>query len=221
MAPQATAPARRPAGSSRDEADKTLDGRVVRGARTRHALAEALVSLLEQGEARPTARQVAERAGVSLRLVYHHFEDMEAVLRSAVAIQVERHWSRRQHVDRSLPLEERVTALVRQRATLFEAIAPVRRAAASVEPESPTVAAELDRARHELRAEVADIFAPELTAAGGRRTELLDMVELVTAWESWDQLRRRMGRSVSAARRVTISLTIAALHTGSRHGGSR
>ena len=38
---------------------KTGDGRVARGERTRRALAEALISLLEEGDAQPTARRIA------------------------------------------------------------------------------------------------------------------------------------------------------------------
>lgn len=199
----------------------SADGRLARGDRTRRALAEALLALLEDGEPRPTARQVADRAGVSLRLVFHHFEDMEAVLHSAVAIQVERHWSRLQPVEPGLPLAERVTRLVRQRAALYEAIAPVRRAAALVEPSSPTVSGELSHARRRLRAELADVFAPELASAGAKRPQVLDMLDVAAAWESWDQLRRRMGRGPAAARRLMAGLLHAVLDTTPRTGGTR
>jgi AcrR family transcriptional regulator len=198
----------------------TVDGRTVRGERTRRALAEALLSLLEEGDVRPTARQVADRAGVSLRLVFHHFDDMEAVLRSAVAVQVERHWKRLEPIDPTLPLAERVARLVRQRAGLFEAIAPVRRAAALVEGDSPTVGSELDHARRELRAQLADVFQPELDAAGAQRSHLLDMLELSSSFESWDQLRRRIGRSAGAARRVMTDLLLSVLVPSPRSGGT-
>ena len=53
------------------------DGRVARGQRTRRSVAEALMELLRAGETDPTAKAVALRAGVSLRLVFHHFADMD------------------------------------------------------------------------------------------------------------------------------------------------
>ena len=223
-APPAATRRRRPTARS-DEASSTttaagVDGRLARGERTRRALADALLALLEEGEPRPTARQVADRAGVSLRLVFHHFEDMEAVLRSAVAIQVERHWSRLQPVDPALPRVERVGRVARQRAALYEAIAPVRRAAALVEQSSPTVAAELAHARRLLRAELAEVFELELATAGPRRAQVLDMLDVAGAWESWDQLRGHMGRGPAACRRLMAEMMQAVLDTTPGPGGT-
>lgn len=179
-----------------------IDGRVARGERTRRRVAEALIALLEAGTPEPTARQVAEQAGVSARIVFHHYDDMEQLLRAAVAVQVERHWSRMRPIDPSLALSERVTRLVRQRGALFDAIAPVRRAAALVEHRSPVVAAELARSRAGLRHELEHLFAPELAAPGTAGGDLLDALELAAGWDVWDQLRHHMGRPAPSARRV-------------------
>lgn len=188
-----------------------IDGRALRGERTRRALAEALVSLLEEGDLAPTARAVAERAGVSPRIVFHHFDDMESVLRHTVAVQVERHWSTLSPIDPALSTEDKVARLVRQRSALFDAIEPVRRAAALVEHRSPTISAQLDRAQRTLRAGLAETFAPELEATGTGRTEMLDMLEVSAGWETWDQLRRRLGHGPAAARRVMTSLLHASM----------
>jgi len=184
----------------------SADGRVARGERSRRAIAEALVSLLEDGEAQPTARQVAQRAGVSLRLVFHHFEDMEAVLRAAVAVQVERHWALRTPVDPGMTLDDRITALARQRASLYQDIAPVRRAAAGVECGSPTLRRELGNARVALRGELAAVFAGEMPASPAEAEALLDSLELATSFETWDQLRRRMELDQDAATRTMARL---------------
>ena len=194
-----------------DTADLGSDGRLARGERTRRQLAEALISLLEDGVTEPTAREVSARAGVSLRLVFHHFDDMEQLLRAAVTVQVERHWSHLRPVEPSLPVGERVAQLVRQRESLFEAITPVRRAAARVEAGSPTVAGEMSNARLVLRGAAQRAFCPELEAAGPARAELLDALEAATSWETWDQLRRRMGLSPAAARRVVIRTVLSLL----------
>src|ERR1044072_5768679 len=63
--------------------EAATDGRSARAARTRDAVVEALLSLLDEGNLRPTARQVAERAGVSLRSVYVHFDDLEDLFTAA------------------------------------------------------------------------------------------------------------------------------------------
>jgi len=182
------------------------DGRVARGERTRQAVAEALISLIEEGEPQPTARRIAERAGVSLRIVFHHFEDLEAVLRAAVDIQRSRHWRRLGPVDPTLAMPSRITAVVRQRAGVFEAVSPVRRVAQRVEQVSPTAADQLARVRAALRAQLAAAFEPELAHRSTAAARVvLDALEVSLSWETWDQLRR-MGRSVAACRRTMETL---------------
>ena len=67
-----------------------LDGRLARSARTRHAVVDALLDLLGEGDLRPTAARIAERAGVSLRLVFHHFDDVDAIYNELADRQAER-----------------------------------------------------------------------------------------------------------------------------------
>ncbi|MEO1554133.1 MAG: TetR/AcrR family transcriptional regulator [Pseudomonadota bacterium] len=55
------------------------DGRRLRSDRSRRAIIEALFELMREGEMRPTAVDVAERAKVGLRTVFRHFEDMESI----------------------------------------------------------------------------------------------------------------------------------------------
>ena len=55
------------------------DGRLQRSVRSRQIILDAIVSLVEEGNLVPTAQQVARRAGVGLRTVFRHFDDMEAL----------------------------------------------------------------------------------------------------------------------------------------------
>jgi TetR/AcrR family transcriptional regulator of autoinduction and epiphytic fitness len=190
---------------------KSGDGRVARGERTRRALAEALISLLEEGDPQPTAGRIAERAGVSLRIVFHHFEDLESILYEAVTIQEHRHWRHIRPVDAALPIEDRVARVVRQRTTAFQATAPVRRSAEHLTRTSPTVAAELARGREWLRAQLRATFAPELKARRPAEARLLlDALEVATSWETWEQLQE-LGRSTTTCRRTMEALTRVAL----------
>ncbi|MHB8593922.1 MAG: hypothetical protein ACYDB3_06250, partial [Acidimicrobiales bacterium] len=152
--------------------------------------------------------------------VFHHFDDMEQVLRAAVAVQVERHWRRLRVIDPALGRAERIDHLVRQRAWLYERISPVRRAAAVVEHTSPTVAAELAHARRRLRAQLEDAFGSELASRGPSGSAgLLDALELSTSWEAWEQLRQCMGRSAAEAGRVMTSVVDAVLASPAEPGG--
>ena len=60
------------------------DGRVQRGERNRTAIVDALLALLEAGNAKPSARAIAEHAGCSVRTVFQHFDDMEVLYATCV-----------------------------------------------------------------------------------------------------------------------------------------
>jgi TetR/AcrR family transcriptional regulator, regulator of autoinduction and epiphytic fitness len=175
------------------------DGRVLRGERNRRAVVEAMLALIEEGDPQPTAKRVAERAGVALRSVFHHFDDVESVLAAAARLQAERHWHIVKPVAPELPLGERIAQVVAQRSTLFERIAPARRAALLVEHDSPVISAWLEEGRTMLRRQLVATFAPELAGEG---RELLAALEVSASWTTWESLRHRQGLSVNAARRV-------------------
>jgi TetR/AcrR family transcriptional regulator of autoinduction and epiphytic fitness len=183
--------------------------------------------LLQEGHAHPTARHVAERAGVSLRLVFHHFEDMETLLEAAVAVQAERHWQKLEIVAPEADLQERVSATVSQRARLFEAVAPVRRAAGSAAGSSPTLARQLDSSRSMLRRRLRNTFSAELSmqinGSPCSARDRLDALEVAASFETWDQLRRQSGRSIQATCQIVEHLVLGALgqvETGSLETGN-
>jgi AcrR family transcriptional regulator len=165
-----------------------------------------MLSLIEEGDPQPTAKRVAERAGVALRSVFHHFDDVESVLAAAARLQAQRHWHVVQPVAPGLPLAERIAEVVTQRSSLFERIAPARRAALLVEHDSPVIRAWLEEGRAMLRRQLVATFAPEL-AGDGR--ELLAALEVSASWTTWESLRRRQGLSVNAARRVLARMLTA------------
>jgi TetR/AcrR family transcriptional regulator of autoinduction and epiphytic fitness len=57
-----------------------VDGRTARSERTRNAIIDAHLQLISEGDMRPTADRVAKLAGVSLRALWSHFADMEALM---------------------------------------------------------------------------------------------------------------------------------------------
>jgi TetR/AcrR family transcriptional regulator of autoinduction and epiphytic fitness len=173
-------------------------------------LVDALLGLLEDGVAKPTAREIAERAGVSLRTVFAHFDDVES-LYAAIAV---RQRERLAPLFGPLPPggseDARLDALVAQRSELFEQIAPVRRASLLLAPESPELTRRLTEVSRVLRAQVAECFDPELARAGRARGDLAAALDVATSWETWDGLRRGQRLSVVAARR-TLRLLVSRL----------
>jgi TetR/AcrR family transcriptional regulator, regulator of autoinduction and epiphytic fitness len=180
-----------------------VDGRRARGERTRLRVLEALLALVEEGELRPTAQEVASRAGVALRTVYHHFEDVEALRRMALNLQLTRHREILQPVDIKADLDERIRVIARQLRKLFEAVTPIRRATLFDEHSSPEMADGLRSSRLVRRNHVAQAFAKEL----GKRSEgrvLLDALDSTTSWQSWHYMRTSLDRSAGAAEKILM-----------------
>jgi TetR/AcrR family transcriptional regulator, regulator of autoinduction and epiphytic fitness len=180
-----------------------VDGRVARAERTRAAIIEALVDVLAEGDLQPTAERIAERAGVSLRTIYQHFPDRQA-LHKAVA---ERQWREVgkviEVIPSDLPLEERIDRLVAQRARIWGIVTPVRRVALLNAPFQPEIAQEMARARAVTREGVARLFARELDALPPtERAEVLEGMNVAAEWPTWETLRAHQGLDVEQAQAV-------------------
>src|SRR4051795_11781520 len=169
-------------------AGPNVDGRSARADRTHRALMEAMLALLDEGELKPTSAAIAARAGVSERTLFQHFPDREALFQGAALAQAERIAPLVQELPGlDASVEERVHAFVAQRTLVLERVSTVRRAALQMEPWSETVAGWLTAVRSGAAAEVAQVFAPELSALGRRdRAELLAALVAAAAWPTWE-----------------------------------
>jgi AcrR family transcriptional regulator len=187
------------------------DGRTLRSLRTREAIVDATIGLLEEGDLRPTAPRVAERAGVSVRSVFQHFDDLETLHASVAERLVDRVAVLVLPVEPELPLAERLDRFVHQRALLLEAVTPIRRAADVHGPFSKEITARLRAGQAFLRAELERTFEPELAAAEPARDDVLDSLDTVLSWATWEGLRSAMGRDQGSAERVVRRLAERAL----------
>jgi AcrR family transcriptional regulator len=198
-----------------DSADVTpRDGRVARSHRTRAAIVEALVTLLEAGNPQPTVEEIAAQASVAPRTVFQHYADREALF-AAVSEHREAHLQRLMgRIDPGAPLLERIDAVVAQRRRIFEWIAAVRRGALLMEPFSESVHGALDGFRTAKRLELERVFAAEIAARGEReRATLVAALGVAGSWSMWDALRVQQGLDVEAAC-AALALTLRSLLDG-------
>ena len=191
------------------------DRRMARSAATRAAVVEAMLGLIQEGDLRPTAPRIATRAGVSLRSVFQHFADLDALFAAAADRQTERILRLARRLDADGPLERRLGVFVAQRARILEDIAPVRRAALLMEPFSTEIGKRLSHARRLGRAELQRVFAPELAAcAAGARGEVLAALAAASGFSTWEALRTHQGLSIAGAERAMALLLGALLRRG-------
>lgn len=182
------------------------DGRTKRSLRTRAAVVDAVVQLVKEGDLRPTAPRIAERAGVSLRSVFQHFNDLGALHAAVAARQLEEINDLTSTIDDRLALDDRIAAFVKQRGAVLEAVTPIRRASL-MNRLSPEGHDGYERMRSLGREELERVFAPELArCAEDQRREVLDAIEVASSWQAWEGLRRYQGLSIAQAERVVRRL---------------
>jgi len=186
-----------------------MDGRRARRGRNREAVVDALLELFHEGQLDPSVATVAERSGVSLRSVFRYFDDLEEMSRMAI----QRHFDAVHHLFEIPAIGEgsrgqRVAALVNQRITLFEQVAPVVRAAQLRAPFQPVLEEALRRRRTFLRRQIERQFAPELAALPpAEKFAVVRGADLLTSIEAVEMLRGRQKLSVAK----TIAVMTASL----------
>lgn len=195
------------------DAASRQDGRLGRAARTRAAVVEALLTLHDRGNLRPTARDVANEAGVSLRSLYVHFDDLEALFVAASHRQVERLAAVLPPLLTEGALAERLDAFLARRVRTHEVGGGVRRAAVLQAPFSPAVRQAVTNGRRVLHTEITRCFAPELAAAGGDAPRLLRALDIATSGATWESLRDHQNLSVDEATAQVRAMVLAFVTT--------
>jgi TetR/AcrR family transcriptional regulator of autoinduction and epiphytic fitness len=194
--------------------EAAADGRAARATRTREAVVEALLDLLEAGGLRPTAREIAARAGVSLRSVYVHFDDLEDLFCAAARLQFAKMADLIQPLPVGGTLDARLDAFVDQRARVLEAGVGVRRAAMLQAPFSPTLARVIETSRRAGRAEVERVFGLELDRHDSEeRRTLVAALSTMAGAVTWDSLRTVEGLDRDTARDLTRRMLRALLES--------
>lgn len=177
----------------------TIDGRTARAVRTRDSLVEATISLIEEGDLRPTAPRIAERAGVSVRSVFQHFDDLEGLF----SVLGDRTFARVAELVRPIeveaPLSVRIERFVAERCQVNEVLTPINRAAILQAPTSETINRQFRHGHRIAAAHLAETFAPELGQLGSRADELLDALVVMTSWTAWNLMRTFERRSIDEA----------------------
>jgi TetR/AcrR family transcriptional regulator of autoinduction and epiphytic fitness len=179
---------------------KPADGRAARSHRSRRAIVDAMRALHAEGDLRPTAPRVAERAGVSLRTVWQQFADMETLLVEANRRDDEIVRSLVERIDPGQPLAVRVALFTGQRARILEQMTPTWRAARLYEPFSRELTRHKARTLGIAKADLETVFTAELTElTGTKRQQLVDGLHAISIWSFWESLRTELNLDAGQA----------------------
>lgn len=144
-----------------EEAGARTDGRRLRAARTRAAIARALVTLAGEGETSPSKEQIAERAGVSARAVFLHFPNVLDLVRAEIegALQAA---TEPYLYPAGADLDRRASIFVHRAAQMQARMAPVRAMASTLSNLSEPLRVANGKIADQLLVEIDSAFAPEL-----------------------------------------------------------
>jgi AcrR family transcriptional regulator len=194
------------------------DGRNQRRDRNRDAVVTALLELYREGRLGPSAEEIAARAGISARSLFRYFEDVDALVRAAIARQQEHLaplWALDARPDD--PFADRVERFVAARVNLVRGMGEVGRVARTLATRQPLILAELARIRHALRAQLAELFAPELDALpASERRHVLAAADVVVSWESFDLMHNDQGLPVDDVETAMRGALVRLLGDGAR-----
>jgi AcrR family transcriptional regulator len=185
---------------------EALDGQPSRAARSRRAICEACLDLVQEGVLRPSADQVAERAGVSRRSIFNHFADLAELYDAVVDVGMQRCAPLLEEISAEEPVASRVERLVTVRSGFLEAAAPFTRALTAQALVGPAADQALRVSRDALRLqhqEVERLFERELTGLPeAERSEVLEAISAALSPLQWEYVRRSRGSSLPHARAV-------------------
>jgi TetR/AcrR family transcriptional regulator, regulator of autoinduction and epiphytic fitness len=201
--PVADSPAHETSQAANGADEASLDGREQRSRRTRSAIVEAWLDLVETGLISPTARETADKAGIGLRTIFQHFGDMEDLHSTAALLHFERIQPFVQPLDPAGSFDDRLSRFVAHRHRLFERITPIRRAALHRATLGANVVGFVRGADESFAQLAFNLFETELNQ--------IDIVESASirhaltaawSWASWDFLRNSSGLSPAGAEDV-------------------
>ncbi len=187
---------------ARQESEPVVDGRRLRSERSRQAIIDARLSLVEEGILVPTAQQVSERAGVGIRSVFRHFSDMESLFATADTKIRDQYQGLFAGGHREGSLEDRLLHAVKQRALAYDAIDNHLLATKAQLWRYPLLREQYARTQRQLRRDLDD-WLPELKTLDAEERELVDAV---TSFEHWNRLREHQGLNRKTSIRLTTRL---------------
>jgi AcrR family transcriptional regulator len=175
------------------------DGRRRRSERTRLAIIDAYLELLRRNSVMPTAAQLADEAGCSVRSIFERFSDLNALSLATADYAIAKGQAEAAPRDVDGDRSTRIRSHVETRALACEKWLPLWRIIVGLDqPELRTRVefarlANVERMKLMYRFELSLLSEPD---------ELLIALATLISFESWDQMRHSFGLSSEAAQAV-------------------
>lgn len=174
-----------------------IDGRRLRSDRSRQVIVESMLYLVRQGNLTPTAQQVANHAKVGIRSVFRHFEDMEAIFKTADDI-----WRKgldknlqALDLDAQLPLAKRIQQAAKLLGGAYEDNSNILKSTATRRWRSAFLQRNYASYQTRIRADILRSL-PEIEQLSDNKKEA---IVGFLSFEYWDRLRDHQSLSADAS----------------------
>ncbi|TDG13367.1 TetR/AcrR family transcriptional regulator [Seongchinamella unica] len=181
---------------------EVVDGRRARSERSKQAIIDASLALMEEGNLIPTAQQISDKAGVGIRSFFRHFEDMEtlfATIDEQIRASTEALFL---GGDRDGTLEERILHAIERHGEGYEKQRNMILSTSAQLWRSETLRRNYARYQRGLRRDLDD-WLPELKQLTRSQREAVDAI---ASFEMWHRLRYHQGLSNKSTIEVLVSL---------------
>lgn len=199
---------------SDDEAISS-DGRTMRRTRNRASVIDALLEMIREGDLRPAASEIADRAGVSHRSIFRYFDDLDDLVRTTIAqaFGEASELSVIPHIGEGTTAE-RIDHLVDSRLALYAFVDRPMQLARTRSYSIPTIDDEIAGVAQMFRDQIHLHLASELSHLDQEQcSAVVDAVLVLTSYDSYYIHVRLLGDDVDKIR-STWKLSLAALlHT--------
>jgi AcrR family transcriptional regulator len=179
-----------------------IDGRRLRSERTKQLIIEAFLSLLRESPQMPTAVQIAERAGYSVRSIFERFPDLNALRVAATDYQLAQALALAPPRGADGDRETRLRSQVNTRAHTCERGVSLWRVLLQFADQDTTgqLRQRVARSRETTVGRIELMYRAELSILPeGDRRQLLIALEALTDMESWARMREQHGLSFDEA----------------------
>ena len=179
-------------------AAQEADGRKHRSQKSQMLIVNAMLELVAKGNLEPSADQIAEIAKVGRRSVFRHFSDMDTLYREMNDSITATMGSIVQQPFLAADWRGQVLELVDRRAVGFEKMKPFLLAGQVHRHRS----AFLKTAHAQFVGILRNILMAILPKDAARDAVLVEALDMLLSFESWNRLREDQGLSIAKSKRV-------------------
>jgi len=184
-----------------------VDGRRLRSERTRRLIIEAYMALVRETGQMPTAVQIAERAGYSVRSIFERFPDLNALRVAVTDYAIAEARANAALRDLDADRLTRIRSQVEQRGRSCERWLPLWRVLSADLDRSPDLQQRIRMIRQLVIMRMEMMFRPELSLVSDEvRKKIMLALEALLDFESWARMREMHGLTFEQACDVWIKV---------------